>query len=324
MAHTLERAQAAAMTRFRRLAVGLVAITIGVAGCGGDEAATTATTASEQILINLDLDRPNGGVLSGSRIGDAAFCRGGTTVSRHADHATVTTLRCEDGELTIAFPSSDGSREQRSCWHVLDASGRFAGLAGHGEMKARSGRATFAGTVVEARRGAENLDRFLMRKGEEPGFRPGAAPGASPQSGETITGVDAFVQEMGLAPADAERLRGEGFISFTVAPIRGPQAAGVTNVSLHQTAEGAQRSLAYELRPEVIRSFGPIENLRFFKVPGVPGARGWTASEPHVGNVHWVQGRCMLVLGNQGPGPFVGPLSTGARSIFERTNGECP
>jgi hypothetical protein len=67
-----------------------------------------------------------------------------------------------------------------------------------------------------------NVDRFLMQKGEEPGFRPGAAPGAMPESRDTVTGVDAFVQEMGLPPADAERLRDEGFISFTVAPIRGP------------------------------------------------------------------------------------------------------
>ena len=171
---------------------------------------------------------------------------------------------------------------------------------------------------------AENLSRFLMQKDEEPGFRPGAAPGASPRSGETITGVDAFVQEMGLAPADAERLRREGFVSFTVAPIRGPRSAGVTNVTLYETAEGARQSLAYELRPDVVRRFHPVEGLRWFSVSGIPGARGWTASEPHVGNVYWVQGRCVLALGNQGPGPFAGPLSSGARAIFERTKGECP
>ena len=32
----------------------------------------------------------------------------------------------------------------------------------------------------------------------------------------------------------------------------------------------------------------------------------------------------MLVLGNQGPGPFAGPLSAGVRAIHARTNGECP
>jgi hypothetical protein len=175
-----------------------------------------------------------------------------------------------------------------------------------------------------ARAGAQDLDRFLMRKGEEPGFRPGARPGAFPRSRETITGVKAFVEDSRLTQADARRLRSEGFISFTVQPIRGPRTAGVNNVALYETAEGAKHSLAHDLRPDVIRAPGPVENLRYFTVRGVPSARGWTASKPHVGNVLWVQGRCVLVLGNQGPGPFVGPLSKGARAIYERTNGQCP
>jgi hypothetical protein len=175
-----------------------------------------------------------------------------------------------------------------------------------------------------ARAGVEDLDRFLMRKDEEPGFRPGARPDQAPRSRGTITGVTAFVNDMHLAQADARRLRSEGFISFMSQPIRGPRAAGVTNVALYESAEGAKHSLGHELRPNVIRALGPVENLRYFAVPGVPGARGWTASQPHVGNVQWVQGRCMLVLGNQGPGPFAGPLSKGARAIYERTNGQCP
>lgn len=174
-----------------------------------------------------------------------------------------------------------------------------------------------------ARAGAGNLDRFLMRDGEEPGFRPVG-------SVDTIMGVEAFVEDLGLTQADARRLRGEGFISFVVQHIRGPRAAGVSNVALYATAEGAEHSLAHELRANVIRRAGPVANLRYFTVPGIPGARGWTASlagEPashDVGNLLWVQGRCMLVLGNQGPGPLVGPLSTGARAIYERTNGQCP
>lgn len=184
-------------------------------------------------------------------------------------------------------------------------------------------------TAQEAAKGSSqtdvpDLERFLMRKDEEPGFRPGAAPGAMPQSGGTITGVEAYVNDMRLTPADARRLRGEGFISYTFQPIRGPRTAGISNVALFETVEGAKRNLAHETRADVIRSFGPVADLRRFTVPGIPGARGWTASEPHVGNVYWVQGRCVLVLGNQGPGPFVGPLSKGARALYERTNGECP
>jgi hypothetical protein len=177
---------------------------------------------------------------------------------------------------------------------------------------------------------AQELGRYLMRRDEEPGFRPGAAPGAMPRERGTITGVKALVNEWQLPAADERRLSSEGFISLTFQPIRGPRSAGVTNVSLYETAEGAKRSLAHDLRADVIRADGPVANLRFFSVPGVPGARGWTASlrgEPAsraVGNVLWVQGRCLHVLGNQGPGPFVGPLSRGARAIYQRTGRKCP
>ena len=39
------------------------------------------------------------------------------------------------------------------------------------------------------------------------------------------------------------------------------------------------------------------------------------------GNVFWVQGRCMMVLGNGTSGPFDGPLATGAHAIYRRTKG---
>ncbi len=164
---------------------------------------------------------------------------------------------------------------------------------------------------------AEDLTPFLMRNGEEPGFELIGSP-------ETFTGVEAFVDELDLTEADAERLADEGFISFTVQRISGPRTAGVTNVQLNETAEGAKHSMEHELRLPVIEAFGPVEGFERFTVPGIPGARGWTASKPHVANVHWVQGRCFFVLGNQGPGELTGPLSTGARAIYERTNGQCP
>jgi hypothetical protein len=172
-------------------------------------------------------------------------------------------------------------------------------------------------SVYEAASGTHDLSRFLMRTDEEPGFRPVGRP-------RTVTGAEAFANDAHLTGAEARRLRGDGFISFTVQQTRGPRAAGITNVHLFATAEGAKHYMDYLLRPDVIRTLGPVANLGGFTVPDVPGARAWTASEPHVGNLHWVQGRCVLVLGNQGPGPFAGPLSNGARAIYERTNGECP
>jgi hypothetical protein len=228
-----------------------------------------------------------------------------------------------------AFDMSD-QREVSGKWRRVGASlGAVAfatlviGLAACGGDDGDESTAKAAANGTP-RSGAVDLDRFLMQGGEEPGFRRGAAPGATPSSGGTITGVRALVEDMHLPQADARRLRREGFISFISQPIRGPRTAGISNVALFATAEGARRNMAHELRTDVIRAFGPVANLRFFTVPGIPGARGWTASKPHVGNLWWVQGRCVLVLGNQGPGPFAGPLSRGARAIYERTNGKCP
>ncbi len=43
-----------------------------------------------------------------------------------------------------------------------------------------------------------------------------------------------------------------------------------------------------------------------------------------IGHLFWVQGRCLLVIGNEGKGDFVKPRSIGAKAIHERTNGVCP
>lgn len=161
-----------------------------------------------------------------------------------------------------------------------------------------------------------NLESFLMRNGEQPGFRRVERAGTE--------SFDAFVRM--VTPAEARELRRAGFISITFQRIEGPRADGISNVQLFKTAKGARDTLAYELRANVIRSRLPGAKVRRFTAPGIPGGRGWTApKEGHsVGNVHWVQGRCLLVLGNEGPGPLAKALSTGARAIYQRTEGKCP
>jgi hypothetical protein len=162
-----------------------------------------------------------------------------------------------------------------------------------------------------------DLNRFLMRQGEEPGFRPAGRA-------RTVTGVNAIVKVNHLPPADAERLRGQEFISFAFQPTRGPRTFGTTSVHLFAASEGAESYVAHEQSKDVLSRVVPGAKIGRFGVAGIPGARGWTASRPHLGHVLWVQGRCALILGNEGPGPFPGPLSTAARAIYERTNGECP
>jgi hypothetical protein len=180
-------------------------------------------------------------------------------------------------------------------------------------------------TTTTTSPGNPDLEKLLMQDGEEPGFVRGALPGARPSALQTLTGVDAFVAELHLTAADKTRLEGEGFLAFSAGPIRGgTESAGVTNVALYETAAGAQHSQANDLRPEVVTAGGPLQGLTFFDVPGVPGARGWKATEPPVGNITWVDGRCYYVLGNQGPGDLQSRLTSGVIAIYSRTKGQCP
>jgi hypothetical protein len=174
---------------------------------------------------------------------------------------------------------------------------------------------------------ASSLARFLLRPSEEPGFSPSTEP-------ETISGVEAFVKEVNPPPAEAPALRDNGFKTFVVVQLEGMRGdAGVSNVSEFATEAGARRHLAY-LRRTVDEQYVGAKEIKRFDIPGVPTAFGvvaWKPDEYDVGNVNWVQGRCLMVLGNGGSGAhdqlplnFIKPLSTGVKAIFERTRGECP
>ena len=165
----------------------------------------------------------------------------------------------------------------------------------------------------------EQLAPFLMRKGEEPGFRPVDEP-------QTIVGVDALLGGPEVTPADAKRLRRLGFVASIFQPTTGPSSAGVTTIDLFETADGARRSVVHELDPRVLRARG-LEVGRRFSVSGVPGGGGWIGRDLHdnrIGHVLWPQGRCLMLLGNEGPSPSPKALSTGAQAIYRRTGGKCP
>ena len=95
---------------------------------------------------------------------------------------------------------------------------------------------------------------------------------------------------------------------------------------LFESEAGARDWMAYETSDEVIRLV-PGAKIRRFEVPGVPGATGWTGPDLHgnaIGQVYWVQDRCMLLIGLETEGPRVERLSVGARAVYERTGGTCP
>jgi hypothetical protein len=131
---------------------------------GGDETGTSAKESGEPILIKTHLAPLNargettGEVLSGSTIGDSAFCAGGRFADAPGEPplgSVVKTLHCPSGTLTITFsPTPTNGLKQRSDWEVVKGLGRFEGLSGGGRMRAvfesrrGEGRDTFTGTVT--------------------------------------------------------------------------------------------------------------------------------------------------------------------------------
>lgn len=202
--------------------------------------------------------------------------------------------------------------------HKHIKAGLVVALAGGAVMASGCGESTPEAAKTAARPDKVDVARFLMRDGEQPGFR----------RIETIRteSAEAFAQHAPLTKAERREVRSAGMGLATFQPTEGPNTVGVTSVTLFTSAEGAARWLALEQRADYIRRHMPGGGkIRHFDVPGIPGARGWTAKwERNTGNVFWVQGRCMLILGNEGPGSLAGPLSTGARAIYKRTKGQCP
>ena len=143
---------------------------LGIAACDdddGDQAGTTTETGTsgkgggEPILIKTHLAPVNergetvGVVLSGSTIGDSAFCAGGKFANAPGEPPTVVrTFRCPGGTLVITFTSTPPDVKQRSDWEVVKGLGSFEGLSGGGRMRGvlesngDEGRETFAGTVT--------------------------------------------------------------------------------------------------------------------------------------------------------------------------------
>ncbi len=162
-----------------------------------------------------------------------------------------------------------------------------------------------------------DLERFLIRANEAPGFSPSGKR-------ETIAGVRAFVADLKGTKADEQRLRDHGFEVFVVQRLEGPSdAAGVTNVSLFSTEEGAARELQY-LLGNIDKELAGAKIERF-DVPGISTATGYTADLPDghkVANVNWSQGRCVMTLGSEPP--FVDQLRAGVRALYERTQDKCP
>jgi len=128
---------------------------------GGDETGTSGKEGGEPILIKTHMAPLNargettGEVLSGSTIGDSAFCAGGRFANAPGEPPIVVrTFRCPGGTLAITFTSTPPGVKQRSDWEVVKGLGSFEGLSGGGRMRGvlesrgGEGRETFTGTLT--------------------------------------------------------------------------------------------------------------------------------------------------------------------------------
>jgi hypothetical protein len=159
--------------RWLTIALAITASGLTACGDGGGDEISAAPDADrsvsapvkgdrERIVIKTQIRMFAGKVLTGSVIGDSPFCPGGTVRhepgSMEIGHPAVNVFRCPDGQLEIGFgpgPDQMNNAVQTSDWEVLDGSGRFEDINGHGQMTVRwekvgspNGRETFTGTVV--------------------------------------------------------------------------------------------------------------------------------------------------------------------------------
>jgi hypothetical protein len=153
----------------------LMVFLLGIAACsnddggeggttaGGDETGTSAKEGSEPILIKTHVaalnarDETVGKVLSGSTIGNSAFCTGGTFIDgpkKPPLESVDRIFRCPGGNLTITFTTTGSGLEQRGDWKVVKGFGGLEGLGGGGQMTAvfeserGAGQETLTGTVT--------------------------------------------------------------------------------------------------------------------------------------------------------------------------------
>jgi hypothetical protein len=176
----------------------------------------------------------------------------------------------------------------------------------------------------------DTVSRYLLRSGQQPGFRVSGRPVFAPtvsasirdlhMRGRQATAFARLLTRAGFAGGAQEQLVGQGgrqgfSLVTTLARASGPAAVRnylITNAYQDNTSAHGR----------LIR----------FRVPGMPSARGVTAFDGTVAtsNAYWIEGRCVL-----GSGLFLpsadklttaavnAPVIAGIRAQWARTHGHC-
>ena len=194
---------------------------------------------------------------------------------------------------------------------ILTMATLVIGLAACGGEDKTSAKEAVTTGKSEATAGVE---RFLLARGEEPGYQPGGP----------VTKVSSLKELPPHLRARARLLRDRGFVSLVSRPLQGKEGVGVTSLLLFTNAAGARREAAQQRRDLEVDFRG--WTVKRFDVTGVPGAFGSTArnGSHRVGNVTWVEGRCVMTLGNEAESSSVAPLRAGVQAVHRRVAGRCP
>lgn len=167
---------------------------------------------------------------------------------------------------------------------------------------------------------AADVAALLVRPGEMPGF--------------VLDGprkVSAVVVDFAPTAKDATRLRSEGFSDGATQQLRGTGAdSGAIGISVGfvlATPSAAQHELVRSLA-ESIASQGSKARIARFIIPGVPTARGFTATTPggsdRATNVVFRSGRCMLLIGDIGrQSGLPAAVKAAVRAVYRRIAGSC-
>src|SRR3954447_5619825 len=175
--------------------------------------------------------------------------------------------------------------------------------------------------------GAPALTRLLLRAGEETGF----VPNGKPQVSRTARAFLSVERGDKGYRADLRRLRAAGFRSgarlMMVAANGDPDPEGLSLVIELKSARVARKEAAAELAG-AIRAQGKA-TIKRFTVPGVSGAKGFTATAPGrsggAANAIFTEGHCVLLVGAAGlSGDLAAPVKAGVKAIHRRAHGRCP
>jgi hypothetical protein len=177
---------------------------------------------------------------------------------------------------------------------------------------------------------ATGFTRFLLRSGEQPGFKVDGRPAVA----KTIA---SYLKESGLkgkqAAAQTKLLTAAGFTGGAQEQLSGPGGLqGFSLVGTFSKRTGATAVKQNLLTTAISQQKGGGTKEYRFKVPGVPSAGGVTAITGKVAtaNVYWTEGGCAfgsgLYLPNGGSmttAAIAKPVIAGVQSLHQRTHGNC-